>query len=205
MNSTKIIISFIAGGITGAVFSYGLLKRYFKKISNDEIESVKTAYEILFKSATSKNDKTEEKQETESSTKREPYPESTTPPDRTVIEYLKQVRKVGYSGKTDMDIKDQVMDGGEEMKKRPYVIEPEDFGTLDYNIDSLTYYADGVLTDINDDIIDDYESLIGTDALNSFGKFEDDCVYVRNDELKTDYEILKDTNEYADVRRLYHG
>ena len=46
---------------------------------------------------------------------------------------------------------------------------------------------------------EDYEEHIGDDALGHFGEYEDDSVFVRNDEEQTDYEILLDGRNYHDV------
>lgn len=91
----------------------------------------------------------------------------------------------------------------EDMKDTPYVIPPEDFGEFeDYERISLTYYSDGVLTDENDEIIDDVEDSVGMDSLNHFGEYEDDSVFVRNDRKKCDYEILLDFRKYEDVVKM---
>ena len=85
---------------------------------------------------------------------------------------------------------------------KPYVISPDEFGANEkYECLTLTYYADGVLTDDADDIIYNVEAVIGTEALNSFGVYEndDDSVYVRNEARKCDYEILRDPREYSDI------
>ncbi len=83
----------------------------------------------------------------------------------------------------------------------PHVIAPEDFGTLDYEQVSLTYYSDGVLTDDDDHAMDDdeIEESVGKESLTHFGEYEDDSVYVRNDRVKVDYEILSDPRSYKDV------
>ena len=70
----------------------------------------------------------------------------------------------------------------------------------DYDCEELVYYADGVLAfSMDDSKVDDPENLIG-DALNRFGEFhEDDVVYVRNEYLETDYEIVRDARNYSDL------
>ena len=84
--------------------------------------------------------------------------------------------------------------------KKPYVVSPEEFGDIDeYETKSLTYWQDGVLTDEDDEVVEDVESLVTKDALTHFGEYEDDSVFVRNDEQGIDYEILLDTRRYADV------
>ena len=42
------------------------------------------------------------------------------------------------------------------------------------------------------------EDIIG-DALSHFGEYEEDAVYVRNEQLRAEYEILKDLRTYAEV------
>ena len=81
----------------------------------------------------------------------------------------------------------------------PYVITPEEFDEEGYETISLTYYADGVLTDEQDFPIEDVEDTVGNDALNSFGEYEDDSVYVRDDDKGIDYEILLDVRKYSDL------
>jgi len=89
--------------------------------------------------------------------------------------------------------------GTVDEKKDPYVIPPEEFGEFDdYEKISLTYYADEILTDDNDDMIDDVEDIVG-DALEHFGEYEEDSVFVRCDERKCDYEILLDQRNFSDV------
>lgn len=82
----------------------------------------------------------------------------------------------------------------------PYVISPDDFAEYkDYKTVSLVYFSDGVLADNNYDRIDDVDDLIGYDSLDHFGEYEDDSVHVRNDRLKTDYEVLLDTRKYQEI------
>lgn len=77
-----------------------------------------------------------------------------------------------------------------------HVVSPEDFSDTDYDTESLTYFADGVLTDIYDNRISDVEDMVGTECLTKFGEYEEDTVYVINDKLKMAYEILKDDDKY---------
>jgi hypothetical protein len=83
---------------------------------------------------------------------------------------------------------------------KPYVISPEDFGEIeDYDQRTLFYYEDGVLTDDEDNPIEDVDGVVGRGSLTHFGEYEDDSVHVRNERLRIDYEILREPNTYADV------
>ena len=44
-----------------------------------------------------------------------------------------------------------------------------------------------------------YDEIVGLDSLTHFGEYEDDSVFVRNDVMKCDYEILLDHRNYKDV------
>lgn len=86
----------------------------------------------------------------------------------------------------------------------PRVISMEDFGELDdYDEISLTYYADETLTDDTDHPMgeDEIEDTIGRANLKRFEQCEGDAVYIRNDRLKADYEILLDERSYAEILR----
>lgn len=62
-----------------------------------------------------------------------------------------------------------------------------------------TYYAaDGVVTDVHEDRIEDYAKLIGTDFAQQFGAKNDDqnTVHVRNEVIMIDYEIIRSEGSY---------
>ena len=83
---------------------------------------------------------------------------------------------------------------------KPYDISPDEFGEFDdYEKISLTYYKDQILADDGDEPIEDIDEVVGSESLNCFGEYEDDAVFVRNDRLKCDYEILLDHRKYSDV------
>lgn len=88
----------------------------------------------------------------------------------------------------------------------PYIITPDEFEGLDeYETISLTYYADRVLTDDVDNIIPDAEidDMVGRDVLERIHRDEEDFMFVRNDERKTDYEITRDSRTFSDVCEEY--
>lgn len=85
-------------------------------------------------------------------------------------------------------------------KDEPYVIPADEFGFFeDFEEITLTYYSDDILTDDQDHIIDDRESIIGRDALSRLTNSDDETVYVRNEKLKADYEICYDYKRFAEV------
>lgn len=113
--------------------------------------------------------------------------------------YAVLLQKQGYTNYSDMNVEEDV-DKNDTKSVKPYVISPEQFGdNEDYETISLTYYSDQILADENDEIVEDVEQTVGFESLSHFGEYEDDSVFVRNDEKKCDYEILLDQGMYSDV------
>jgi len=187
MNKTKNFMLFVLGVAVGSVVTWRYVEKKYEQIAQDEIDSVK---EVFSKRETEFTEDTEVRIKADNA-KEKP----------SIIEYAARLREQGYTNYSDM-----VDEKPEEVKEepmsvdKPYVIAPEEFGELDnYETISLTYYADQILADDNDVIVDDIEDVVGFDSLNSFGEYEDDSVFVRNDRLKCDYEILLDQRKYSDV------
>ncbi|MCD8158567.1 MAG: hypothetical protein LUD77_06675 [Clostridiales bacterium] len=93
-------------------------------------------------------------------------------------------------------------DSGKEERgdNMPYVISPDEFSEIeDYETISLTYYSDDILTDEDDEPVENIDETVGSMFSSYFGEYEDDSVFVRNDRLKCDYEILLDQRKYSEV------
>ena len=184
MSKLSTVVAFIAGAAVGCIVSWGYNKAKYEKRAKEEIEMKQ---EVI------------DRREARIEENRIKAEAAIQKPDLT--EYNAKLRKEGYTNysTSSNSLNDRV---GPNDSGIPYVISPEQFGeNEEYDTLSLTYYADGVLTDSQDDPItfDEVESIVGPDALKSFGEYEDDSVFVRDDELKNDYEILLDGRNYADV------
>lgn len=126
-----------------------------------------------------------------------------------INEYAKKLSREGYTNysksettnePTKNEIPEEDNEPDDKDTDRPYVISPDEFGEFyDYTQISLTFFSDHVLTDENYEMVDDVDEMVGAESLNHFGEYEDDSVFVRNDRLKVDYEILLDQRKYADV------
>lgn len=190
--STKMFI-FAAGALVGSLSTWYATRKYYEKIANDEIESMK---EWLARRVEEQDEKAEEQSS-------EPAEKPTSPSMKpNLMEYAAMVKDLGYtdySRRTEEPEKEAKEDEEVDEMDRPYVIEPEEFGECDYEEVSLTHYADGVLTDEQDNPIEDVDSMVGEDYAEHFGEYEDDSVFVRNDRMQTDFEILADQRNYSDL------
>lgn len=188
-NSVKGTLLFIAGAAIGSAATWHVLKTAYERIANDEIESVRESYRRKME---------EERGNSSDDDSEEP---STITAD-TADEYVKVKQNAGYTDYTGYSRPTNIEKGKvpEKMKPEelPYVIPPEEFGDLDdYAQVSLTYFKDGVLADEGTaDIVDDVDATVGESSLSTFGMYEADSVFVRNDRLKSDYEILADERTY---------
>lgn len=84
----------------------------------------------------------------------------------------------------------------------PYIITQEEFSNemLFYDKSTITYYSvDDVLVDENEEMISDVDSTVGDTALTSFGEGSNDpdIVYVRNEKISTDFEVIRVFKSYS--------
>lgn len=187
----KYILTFAAGAAVGSFATYKMLKNKYEQIAKDEIEFQVERFSKnktkLVKELEDANDVIDSYAKVEKA---------------QVEEYKKTVAERGYtdySNYSKENTQEEVKEEAESSKHEPYVITPEEFGEKDdYACIGFTYYADGVLTDDGDEPVEDVGKIVG-DSLNHFGEYQDDCVHVRNDRLKCDYEILRDLRKYKDV------
>lgn len=179
---------FAAGLLIGAGVSWYFTKKYYDQIREEEAKSFRESLRRIHGVPEKEYPEDEKSMEVF-----EEDPDIPVPSDEEVVDYVNHIHQYDYTG----DSKEDIM---ERAKKRPFVIPPEEFDMLDdYTPISLTYYADGVLADDDNRIIENVEEVVGTDSLTHFGEYEDDCVMVRNDKFKCDYEIIRDLRNYSEV------
>lgn len=192
----KNFFTFVTGLVIGSVVTYVVVKDKFEKIAQEEIDSVKEVFgRRVEKEADKKVEKIAEKEVEKIRKEYNDYGSLT----KNYTSYSKN--------ETEEDDCAQVEDGIElfEVERasnsdRPYVIDPWDFGGEEgYDTVTLNYYADDVLTDSDNNVIEDedIDDFVGADFAEHFGEYEKDCVCVRNDRLKIDYEICRDIIKYS--------
>lgn len=178
-NALSKILIFAAGALTGSIVTWKVFKARYEIISDseeaeetpsDENEARDRSYELIDEFREKKKQRQEDRAEVKNICKGQ-----------------------GYGQYDDMKGDDEDMD-------RPYVIPPEEVGE-DYDVVSLNYYTDGVLADDKGNVIrkENYNEFVGADFADHFGEYEDDSVFVRNNVLQKDYEILMEYRAYSDV------
>ena len=175
----KGLFIFAAGVVAGAVAGAYLVKDKVMADAKQEIEEVREYYKSK-KETKKEEEPVEEKQEETKVEDKEEYEEIT----RNYTNYNKpneQPKKI--------------------VEDMPYVIDVEEFGELpEYDTATYTYFADGVLVDDVEDVIDDPDPIIGLENLKIFEEFPGcSAIYVRNDIWRMDFEVLKDDWNWKDI------
>ena len=218
MNKTLLnAILFTAGAAIGYLVTWKLVESKYSRIAQEEIDSVKEEYgrlrDIMRKeidicrkvTSTNKNNDDENDEDPNED-------ERDLPDEREAIEYYKISSKYRNSdSEDDENIKEG--DKGTEDEapyvNGPYVISPDDFGSIPgYSSQPLDYFSDGILAD-GWGVELDLDETIGEDAIEHFGEYVDDIVYVRNESTEIDYEVTRDPRTYEEAVRTnpdpYYG
>ena len=162
------ILTFVLGVSCGHLIAVKTLEHKYEKEYQDDVRAVKKMYA---KKAAKESPADEE-------------PDTCTDKAEEIIEQNAYISEE----EEDTVMYDDVMG--------PIVIDPNEFGDdPDYDRVTYYYYADGVVADEYDNRITNYVSMIG-DALKHFGEYSDDAVHVRNDKIKTYFEILRSAQKF---------
>lgn len=175
MKSVKGIFIFVLGVVAGTFTGAQIAKKKYEEIANEEIEEIRAYYK-----------------EREKEVKEVEEPKAVEAPEEKTIEveerkqYDNIIKRGNYMA-VDEEEQNNVCD-------EAYPIDPSEFGNDGKNAtETLTYFADGILVNEVDEVVEDPDLVVGRHHIDIFNEFPDaTCVYVRNDLDGTDYEILKD-------------
>lgn len=197
------LASFAGGALIGSAVTWQILKKKYEKLAQEEIDSVIEK----FSSMSEEDDENAERCEDDEPDEEDPeYDDEyghdpddvydgveTGDPD--VVKYNELVGL--YSGEDRNLLRRNAI-----KNKRPYSITVDDFGELEgYETATLYYYADEILAFEDSNPIGNIDDVVGLDAIDELmnDKYGADTVFVRNDRLKTDYEIIPSAQYYNDI------
>ena len=186
------LLIFAAGLAVGAVAGAVIVKNKVLADAKAEIEEVREYYR---ESRGQKDEHVEEVKEVKEVEKKEYELKDIQIKDEPKTEK----EHTNYSQITKMYMSNDKHN--QSMYDAPFVIDPSEFGeNPEYDTETLTYFADGVLVDDVDDVIEEPDIVVGLENLKVFEEFGATTVYVRNDIYKTDYEIIRDDWNYSDLK-----
>lgn len=180
--------SCLAGGFgIGYIFS----KKKFEKKADDEIIMMRNKF----------NDRLKEIITPEPKTKI-----GAIKPEKTkTIDIKKEAEAKSHSTYVNYTAPYKTTEPNDEPPKMPKnnnmrIITPEEFMNSSYYSVTILYYEDGTYVDDDGNIIHNPKDIFGSkiSVPKSFGQYEDDSVYVRDDDKKVDYEVLLQKGSYSD-------
>lgn len=197
MNSIERVGIFVAGAVVGVLAS----KAYFKKQADDEIRQMRDYI----------NKKEAQLKEKEADISEEP----SSPDNFASLAKDEEAKAAYFKYATTMPVNDIKKEDFDEMKERlekgehpeeehdePYILSVEEFedGRPGYDSIGLSYYdGDDSLVDDSEELVD-VDETVGADNLKAFADSDEDSMYIRNDKLGVDYEIIRvDGNFYDDI------
>ena len=196
-------IIFVAGTAIGAVSAWFFTKRYYQKKADAEIESVKQSFKKLQEDAQKRANAAKNKPDLsvymEALNKSEENHESEAP------------KVINYSGFTETPESedDEVIDRKELLPKpiepnvdrtKPYLINrlPYADEDPDYTQITVVYYADGTYADPHGKEME-IEDYIGVNMMGYVEETDKEEVFIRNEELGVDIDIVKDARTYDEI------
>ena len=192
----KYVMTFISGAVIGAA---GVLL-WLRKDYNKKIEEAVTEHEQ--KAAEAKKEAEKAKKELESEKK-----------NADVRLQNELSRRLGYTGDAaeTMIRKADTRDSRGSQRRsekgnvefpEPYGISGDDFlyDNKEFSKITLMYYKeDGVLATEDGQEVHDVLLVLGSHWQDEIGKYDDDIAYIRNEKAGSDYEVVCEDLEYAQV------
>ena len=191
------ILIFATGAAIGSVVTWKLIKDKYEESVREE------ARELRERFSATKPEIEPSESESEDNSEQESIKKVSNKPD--LKEYAKILEKHQYALEKFNEKKEEIIeDESNEPIPSIYPIKPESFGDDEYDTQYLILYADGVLADDRDFPVEKVKETVGSDYENYFGVYEKDLVCIRNEELKTDYEICRDDRDYGEMYNTEH-
>lgn len=198
-NTIKKLILFFTGAAVGSASTYVTYKYTKAKKMDAEFEEMRDIYKKKIEEISKTVDAAIEKSQERENTPEEKSITNQVKPSvkKMAKDYQEAAEK--YSAEKNMT---------KPSRSLPKVIKPEEFGEIDdYECVTLTYIEkDEIFLDVSDEIVDAAMRNVGKANLNHFSDYEPDVLYVRNESLGIDYEIiLKEDITYKEYMTELYG
>ena len=188
------VIAFITGAAIGSFVTYKIVSKQYEELLEEkewELADAKETFAKKIQDLEDGNDKViaTRKQELEDEFEKmkvfDPFED-----EENEEEYVNMIKENSYA------------ENPEKISHAPYIIQPDEYGEYEddgYDLVTFTLYADGVIADDDLDALTTVDETIGVKNLEHIGEYATDALYVRNDALKYDAEVLLDNQKYSDV------
>lgn len=199
--------AFLAGGIAvGALIGGFAVKQYlepkYRRLAEEEISDIRDYYNA-------KAIVLSEKPKLEALVKELGYDPGVnggpTPEDVDAAEVERNVFEQRDYAAENAETWDYDRERANRSSEAPYILHIDEFteNETQYEQQTYTYYeGDDVLSDENDQVVNDRDSIVGEVNLGMFGtghgSGNEHVLYVRNDRLAIDFELVRSEGKYAE-------
>jgi len=206
MKRLLIILSMsVLGGLVGYKIGHDVAKKKYESLADDEVASLKKRMNKLYGA-----DETEiESPEEEFISERVDLFGKTVAPIRDEkgssgkVDYGKQYRTGTSEDRIPGRPADVIAIEKDEIDlTKPHIISPEEFNDSNFEIKTLFYTADKVLTDDDYNQINNIGIVGGHPLLDQIGIYEADCIHIRDANKGIDYEVLVEEREFSKLNLL---
>lgn len=202
-------LGLVVGALGGAGVTYSIISKSKDEEKELEVSSIRESFDARIKEINEKNRIEKEKMT-----------------DKVLDEYAALIKERGYSTESQIEeVKEPEKEPKEEKEnfldaliaeheankvdyapvpstQEPYLISYDEFGEIDgYNQRNLMYYANGIMVEDDYEVIEDPENIIGKEILDKLLDFAENgeyIVWVRNNDLLTDFEIQIAEYDFTD-------
>lgn len=187
----KNVLFFIAGIGVGVITTSIYCKNKYEAIMQEEVEELRNMNNKEEKVADpSEGCITKDKLNNETKSQKEMWEQSMEAKDKEIANKI-----INYSGYSKTESNEET----KEINSLSFIT-PDEFASLvGYDTDSFYIYEDNVIVNENNEVISDVKETFGftTEEIRvQFDENQSNSVYIRNNKLKTDYEILIDLSKY---------
>lgn len=179
----KNVLYFLAGAAVGSIVTYKVVMSRFEIIGDEE--------EINEESTDKPQEEKKESKDSSEDLKR-------------CAEIIKEQGYKTYSNPNVPPEEDDCNEGEIDMENGDIrILTPDEFAEdMAYDTETWFLYTDGVVTDAYHHVIEDPKAYIG-DAIDHFGEYEEDSVFIRNSETMVDYELLRDSQSWEEAKKYF--
>ena len=177
----KNLFIFLLGATAGSLITWKLIEDKYKKIADEEIESVKERFK--------EREKKEKKSKNEYNTYKDIIKDLSYDNNGENKESENNIKE--FSTSVSELVKENIDNVQKENPRLSNIeiITSDEFGDLEgYDSSYWTLYSDNILVDDFNNVITEPKLFLGN-ALDNFD--DEDSIFVRNHDTSTDYEILK--------------
>jgi hypothetical protein len=200
----KTVIGFLVGLVIGSVLTYHGLKNKVEAEIDEEVNKIKEYYKDQLEKQQAEYFEKEEYLKSKAAVAEDKGSIVSKVINMKNVEKFEEKQNRENYIETDSD---ETPNGVFEVfrddiiaQDTPFVIEEDRIGEyISYDLISLIYFSDGVLTDDWEVPVENPDETVGKEYIEYFETGED-VVYVRNDKLKCEFEITRDLRTYEEVK-----